>query len=205
MAYWYYNTLATDEETLMGQRLRAFMPILLSVSVVVGWLVHWGLPLPFSPVVSDRYTRQKSPQRLIFLTAKEFEGWWSISTTEFPPPPPPTIDFDQESVIVAAMGSCPSSGYDIRIDSIRETFDSVDVRVSESTPGLFDSVRPAGANPYDMVKVKKLGKRIRFIDAAWSWRLAGLCLATGALALVAVRAWTRRRAMAREAAVRGPI
>jgi hypothetical protein len=188
----------------MGQRLRSFAPILLSVSVVAGWLVHWGWPLPFSPVSSDPYyARPDTPQRLVFYTAKEFEAWWGLSTTNpFQPQPPPTVDFDKECVIVAAMGMCPTSGYRIRIDSIWETFDSVDVRVSQSTPGLLESLRCAVTNPYDMVKVKKLRKRIYFVESAASWRLLGLSMATGALALVAVQAWTRRRAKAREAAVR---
>jgi len=42
----------------MGPQLRRFALILLVASVVAGWLVHWGWPLSFSPVVESALSWQ---------------------------------------------------------------------------------------------------------------------------------------------------
>jgi len=98
------------------------------------------------------------PLRLVIKSRDEFSDFWKRLTAPVPPgrwvPPLPEIDFSKEMIVVAAMGSRPSSGYLIFIDGACEVEGQVEVFVSsvESTCGAELGVVTA---PADAVRLPR--------------------------------------------------
>ena len=59
------------------------------------------------------YSGVDTPTTKVLKTETEFRTF--MATTSLPPPIQPRIDFATHDVLVAAMGTKPSSGYDIEI------------------------------------------------------------------------------------------
>ena len=72
--------------------------------------------------------------RLVIKSRDEFSDFWKRLTSGVPPggwvPALPEIDFSKEMIVVAAMGTRPSSGYFIIIDGACEVDGQVEVFVS---------------------------------------------------------------------------
>ena len=61
--------------------------------------------------------------------------WPTIVGSHSPRPPVPVVDFASEMLLVVTMGSRPSGGYIIAIDSISMAADTLRVLVREQSPG----------------------------------------------------------------------
>jgi PrcB C-terminal len=76
----------------------------------------------------------------------------------------PKIDFERNVVIVAAMGSKPSTGFAITIDSVVTRRSSVEVHATLSSLGDFCIQNPMLTNPVDMVEVARSVATVVFRD-----------------------------------------
>jgi hypothetical protein len=100
-----------------------------------------------------------SALRLVIKNRDEFNNFWKRLTARVPPgqwvPPPPEIDFSKEMVVVAAMGTRPTSGYWTIIDGACEVDGQIEVFVSNvedvSCVGRF----PAVTTPADAVRLPR--------------------------------------------------
>ncbi len=101
-----------------------------------------GLPTQATPVatrpipIEDSNTGIGEPLRVLVRTEQEWEDLWSrIGANRIPRPAPPPVDFSNEVVVVAALGTRPTGGYAIRIDSLRYDKDTLHVAVTSVSPG----------------------------------------------------------------------
>ncbi len=99
-------------------------------------------------------------------TEWEEEIWARITAPRTPRPDAPEIDFGKHMVLTVFMGRRPSGGYSVRIESVRELEDRVEVRYSTSAPGPGDMVTMAITSPYHYVVVPAVGdnKEVNFIE-----------------------------------------
>jgi hypothetical protein len=76
------------------------------------------------------------PMREVIRTEPDWQAFWTqYQSNMSPAQPAPTIDFGQRMVIVAAMGSRPTGGFTIRIESVAQNGNGYDVGVVETSPG----------------------------------------------------------------------
>lgn len=93
--------------------------------------------VPVRPIpVDGAYTGLDRPLRSLVRGEREWADLWShLGSNRIPRPSPPPVDFGREVVVVAAMGTRPTGGYAIRIDSVRYERDTLWVDVTSVSPG----------------------------------------------------------------------
>jgi len=84
-------------------------------------------PIP----VDATYTGIVEPLRILVRTQREWEDLWNrLGANRIPRPSPTPVDFSEEVVVFAAMGTRPTGGHAIRIDSVRYSKDTLWVEVT---------------------------------------------------------------------------
>ena len=74
----------------------------------------------------------------------------------------PDVDFNKYTVILAAMGTKNNGGYTIGIDNITKSKSIVTVNLTETSPGKNCVLTDMVSSPYQVIKVKKIKKEIKF-------------------------------------------
>lgn len=93
------------------------------------------------------------------------EMWAAIQQPVHPAPPAPAINFDQEMVIVVAMGEQRSGGYLVTIERVSEAGDGgIDVIVRTQRPGTGCATAAVLTQPLDIVRVPRRDGLVRFWD-----------------------------------------
>src|SRR5687768_11485813 len=111
------------------------------------------------------YTGINNRRRLLIEDAAAWTALWQEVTANYQPPPPvPTIDFNAESVVLAAMGQRNSGGYEILIDSVHEADGKMYVTVREVSPGGNCFVTAALSAPVMAVRVAKRNITAVFVE-----------------------------------------
>jgi hypothetical protein len=104
----------------------------------------------FSPLV----TAQTS-------VVRDRDAWLRTWVALFPgsptslPPPLPDVDFSREMVVVAALGSRPSSGYDVVFTSASEADGVVTMELETRSPGPGCVTLTVITAPVDLARVPK--------------------------------------------------
>ena len=138
-----------------------------------------GAPLASSPLPVERidvagrqYTTQTSALRVVVRDQATWKALWAQTFRNVQPAPPlPFVNFEDEMIVMAALGEQPSGGYDIRVD---EAFmDGVGTRVglTISTPGRDCAVATVMTQPVDFARVPLRTGPLRFVEK----RTAGDC------------------------------
>ena len=109
----------------------------------------------------------KTPFRLVIRNRDEFSEFWKGLLSKVPPgqwaPSLPEIDFSKETIIVAAMGERPTSGYVIIIDGACEVDGHVEVFVTSQEHGdSCGGVAPVVTAPADAVRIPQTDLPIVF-------------------------------------------
>ena len=73
----------------------------------------------------------------------------------------PQIDFARSEAILIAAGPRSSTGYELRILSIRETGSRIIVRMRERAPSLGEAVTAKVTYPFRLLTVPRSGKSLR--------------------------------------------
>jgi len=122
-----------------------------------------SLPLRFGG--TREFPRLQFPSdkalRLVIKNRDEFSGFWRRLYSWVPAgsevPPLPEIDFSKETIVVAAMGTRPTSGYWTIIDGACEVDGQVEVFVSnvEAVTCTWQAAGtyPAITSPADLVRL----------------------------------------------------
>ncbi|MCP3981614.1 MAG: protease complex subunit PrcB family protein [bacterium] len=106
-------------------------------------------------------------QRLVIRDETEWNDYYdSLNATLFPPPESPRIDFDQRMVIAAELGSRPTGGHSIRVDSIVEDETSLHVRVTSTAPGSGCMVTLSLSAPVTAITLARTDKTVVFDDTS---------------------------------------
>ena len=72
----------------------------------------------------------------------------------------PAVDFSKDLVIIAALGSVGSTGYDIIIDSVARTTSEFLIFVRAREPGNLYEVGPVQTEPVDVVRKCLAAERV---------------------------------------------
>jgi protease stability complex PrcB-like protein len=118
-----------------------------------------GTPLPVvrlttEPRAFSSYSAIESPQQLVLRDAAAVAQWWAAAwRTMSQPPTMPQIDFMREMVVVAALGSKPTSGYDVVIESATLERNGIVVVVRTASPPGSAVLLPVVTHPVDIARL----------------------------------------------------
>lgn len=125
--------------------------------------------LAFEPLHQDFYSGLEDRRRAVLRTEAEWRELWNeIAGRQVPPPEPLEVDFELRMVIVAAMGSRPTGGHAIAIESVRAEGDRIVVGVVETSPGAGCMTTQAFTAPVVAVTVEKRPGDAVFVERAVS-------------------------------------
>jgi len=127
--------------------------------------LRFGGTRPFpSPYVN--IFPSEHPLRLTIKNRDEFSDYWKKLTSQVPPgqwvPPLPEIDFSKETIVAAAMGARPSSGYLTVIDGACEVDGHIEVFVSNVEDVSCMGQATVITYPADAVRLPRTGLPIIF-------------------------------------------
>lgn len=116
--------------------------------------------------IDGSYTGIDQPLRTLVRTRQEWDDLWSrLAANRIPRPAPPPVNFSEEVVVVAAMGTRPTGGHAIRIDSIRYARDTLWVDVTSVVPGPTCVTTQALTAPVAAIAVERRPNvTARFVD-----------------------------------------
>lgn len=144
-----------------------------------------GCPAPTEPVLSDSvelqiqaapaevtrylYSGINDRRRLYIKDEETWTALWSEVTAHVGPKPEvPFIDFGNEAVVVVSMGTRPTGGYSINVESVSESESdgTLYVEVVEVSPGPSCVVTQAESAPVHAVRVPLRNGSVQFIERA---------------------------------------
>ena len=88
--------------------------------------------------------------------------WSDINRRTTPLPALPDVDFTSEMVVVAALGTRPSSGYDVVFTSASEAGEIVTVEVESRAPGAGCVTLTVITSPVDLARIPRRNGAITF-------------------------------------------
>jgi len=89
-------------------------------------------------------------------------AWQTIHRPFIPPPPVPPVDFAREMVLVAALGTRSSEGYEIVFENVREDSGGIEVAVRVSEPARGCPVGATMTQPVDLARIPASARPVRF-------------------------------------------
>lgn len=93
-------------------------------------------------------------------------AWATAFTRQTPVPPLPAVDFARDMIVVAALGTRPTGGYDIAIEGVAPEAGGAGVRVATTAPGDDCVTTQAITEPVVMVRVAAVAGLVRFHERA---------------------------------------
>jgi len=102
--------------------------------------------------------------RLVVRDAATWASTWSRIWTVKPAPPLPAIDFSREMVIVVGLGTRPTGGYSIAVESAATEAGNLNVVVRTDTPGGGCLSAQMLTSPVDVVRVPRTEATVEFRD-----------------------------------------
>ena len=103
--------------------------------------------------------------RLVLRNEEEWRRTWAqLAGHVSPAPEPPSVDFTNEMVMVAAMGSRPTAGYMIRIARVGRSSGVTYVDVVSDTPGMRCKEAQRVTAPADVVVVQRIDEPVAFVE-----------------------------------------
>lgn len=105
------------------------------------------------------------PTEIVVRDSARWHEYWSrIFRGVFPPPPPPTVDFGHDIVVVAALGSRPTGGWGIVIDSAYATTAGLRVVLLQLAPGTGCVLSAVVTAPVDAAVIHARPDSVEFVQ-----------------------------------------
>ncbi len=118
-----------------------------------------------SRLLHEENSGLKDPVRTVIRDSSAWQDWSRRVTADHRQPVPvPPVDFRQEMVILAGLGSQRSTGYDVRVLSVQQIGASLRVRVRVLLPGPGCMVGWAETSPVDLIRVPRSTATVTFVD-----------------------------------------
>ena len=92
------------------------------------------------------------------------EIWTAIWRNHSPEPALPAVDFSREMIVVAALGTRPTGGYSIFLDSASEGAAGVAIQVRSVSPGSGCAVTLALTQPVDVARLPRRTGAVTFVE-----------------------------------------
>lgn len=107
------------------------------------------------------------PVRMVVGDSAAWRALWAeITSAHGPPDVVPAVDFAREMLVVAGMGTRPSGGFLIAIDSVQATSGTLRVVVRSRSPGRGCGVTAALTAPVALARITRTGLRPEFVEVA---------------------------------------
>ena len=90
------------------------------------------------------------------------ELWQRVNRPFIPAPPAPAVNFQQEMIVVAALGRRPTAGHDVVIEGAEQDSTGIEVVVRRSEPAPGCPVNAAVTQPVDMARMRADRRAVRF-------------------------------------------
>jgi hypothetical protein len=154
-------------------RLRAFALLLAATSCIKG--EGFTLPKEASRVPDDQVVSLliesnsgvATRRRAVLRTEAEWSAFWrEVYSTRTPMPDRPVVDFAQNMVIVAAMGTKPSGGYAIDFEAVGRSGADYHVLVHETSPGRNCMTIASLTQPVAAVRVPRADGNVSYVERA---------------------------------------
>jgi len=104
------------------------------------------------------------PARRVIRDRETWTRVWLRVTTNASSRSLPQVDFDRHMIIFAAMGSKPSTGYQIQITELYRRGEDIYAVVLEQSPGRGCVVGPAITAPVAAALVPRTSGRVHFVE-----------------------------------------
>jgi hypothetical protein len=151
-------------------RVRSTLP-LLALALLAACAPKEARTLPGDPLPVERFAEEgrsltlhgaiEESRRLVVRDSETLrETWADIGQRR----DAPAVDFDRETVVVAAMGMRPTGGYAIIIDGASLHADTVHVLVRSIAPGADCMVTQVITHPADAARIPLAGLPVRFVE-----------------------------------------
>lgn len=75
----------------------------------------------------------------------------------------PDVDFTKNDVVAVFMGAKNTGGYTINFDKVIKRKDDITCYIFETSPGKNCSTTMNVSYPYELVKIPKLNKKVKFV------------------------------------------
>ena len=102
------------------------------------------------------------PERRIVRNRAEWMTLWTSLHAGMPAPPLPAVDFAQELVIFATMGTRPTGGFELDISGTRRVGNDLDVILVETVPAKDCMLTQAETAPTVIARVPRASWVIQF-------------------------------------------
>jgi hypothetical protein len=114
-------------------------------------------------VAFSAYTGVVDSVRTVVRDSADWRTLWArINRPFIPAPALPTIDFRREMVVVAGLGTRPSAGYDIVIESVEQDSTGIEVALRRESPAPGCPVAAVMTQPLDVARIPASNLRVRF-------------------------------------------
>jgi hypothetical protein len=123
--------------------------------------------VPVRPVLHEHSSGVVDSTRSVITDNTAFSALWAQAFRFVSEAPPvPTIDFTREMLIAASLGTRPSGGYSITVDSVTSGGSELAIFVSAIAPGSTCAVTGALTHPVVIVAIPRTAGVPRFMESA---------------------------------------
>lgn len=116
-------------------------------------------------ILQAGYSGFDTSERIVVRSAEHWAAIWDKAfELQTAVPPSPAIDFSTEMVLVAALGSRPSGGYQIAITDLASGRGGLAVVVTATSPGPRCLTTAAITQPVEIIRVQAASGPVTFQD-----------------------------------------
>lgn len=114
-------------------------------------------------IAEGTFSGHHKRKNYVITNVSDWNNLWSkVYSTVSPEPPPPKINFTENNLLAVFQGSRNSGGYNIEIIKVVERADSLEISIKESSPGSNCFNIQALTQPYHIIKIEKIDKKVIF-------------------------------------------
>ena len=136
--------------------------IVWALAAVMGFPAAAADPVAFKTLDAGDHSGIESPREATARTAAEWTALWKqLGSTR----PRPAVDFTRSMVLGVFLGSRPTAGYTVTIDTIEREGAELVVTYRERAPDPTSLVAQMLTAPYLFVTVERFDGRVRFVHA----------------------------------------
>jgi hypothetical protein len=116
-----------------------------------------------APFAFAQYSGYDTPTQLVIRDQAAWtQAWLTLHARLQPVPPIPAVDFDRESVVLVALGTRNTGGYNVLLESASLDGGQVHLTVRQSAPGASCITTQALTQPVDLARLTRRPEPVTF-------------------------------------------
>ena len=133
-----------------------------TVLAVFGFIAVPAAPVSYKTLDAGDHSGITSRREVVVRTAAE---WTTLWKQHAPGRPRPAVDFARSTVLGVFLGTRPTPGYSVAIDTIERPGAGLTVTYRERRPDPGDMLAQMLTAPYLLVTIDRFDGRVRFVRA----------------------------------------